>query len=71
MNERLYKTLDFMSMIGTAGAPVLALQGFLDKNYYFVGSGAVLFGVSLAGHYLINYFWDKSDEKGLEKKLKK
>lgn len=71
MKEISYNILDFLSVVGTAGGPVLSLQGFLDKNYYFVGSGAVLFGVSIAGHYLINYFWDKSDGKGLEKKLKK
>ncbi|VVB82589.1 Uncharacterised protein [uncultured archaeon] len=71
MKEKLYNSLDFLSLVGTAGGPVLSLQGFLDKNYYFVGSGVILFGISIAGHYLINHFRNNLDENGLEKKIKK
>lgn len=71
MEEKLYNFLDFSSVIGTAGGPVMTPQGFLDKNYYLIGSGFVLFGVSIVGHYLLESFNKKSDDKGLEKKLKK
>jgi len=69
--KKLYQFLDVLSLLGTAGGPVMTLQGFLDKNYYFIGSGIILFGVSIAGHYLIEFAERQSVSAGLEKKLKK